>query len=206
MDEKKPSALSDEVIKIVRNEDFQKTADKFARKNDTLFKILKGCGFTIALLSGLIGYLLKANSEADDRRAESIIRVIEEKKEWAKRVTEAIIDLRKTRNMIRLDCKYGRKPTIFEQSKMREEARFKLIMATAGVQEIFDNDIRTGLLELIEFDDSILDVCEKNAPSGKHWRQFQLKVGELMKESLTKNREELTKLTKSWFSNFFHRF
>lgn len=206
MDEKKPHRLSDEVLEIIRNEDFQKTADKFARKNDTIFKVLKGTGFTIALISGLVGYLLKANSEADDRRAEAITRVIEEKKEWSKRVTEAMIDLRQTRNMIRIDCEHGRAPSEYDQAQVREKAVFKLVTAIAGVQEIFDEKIRNKLMDMIEFDRTVKNVCTKDAPSGTAWRQHQLAVGELMKDSIRDEREELAKLTQSWFSNFFRRF
>lgn len=54
------NGLSEEIGQVIRDDKFQATVDKFAQsKNETLFRVIKGFGFAIALASGLFGIFLR---------------------------------------------------------------------------------------------------------------------------------------------------
>jgi hypothetical protein len=197
--------LAKELLTVVHDPKFQKTTDKFVRKNDVIFKVLKGVGFAIAMASGLFGYLLKANSEADDRKAEALTRVINEKKEWARRASDAIIELRSIRSQIKVDCDFGKPVSAYQQRKLRSAASFKLLGALSGIDEVFDEGVKDALAGLVRFDESITDVCAENAPSGTAWRAHLAEINQLMRASIQKDREALDKLATGLLSNFFRK-
>ena len=99
----KYQGLSSEVGTILRDPQFQSTVKQF-RQNVTFFRVVKGIGFMLALGSGLFGYFLKANSEADDRKAIALTAIINEKKEWLRRINDAHLELRKTLLLMKLEC------------------------------------------------------------------------------------------------------
>ncbi len=167
--------LSHEVSKIIRDPVLQQTIGQF-RKNETAFRIIKGIGFSIALASGIFGYFLKANSEADDRKAAAITNIINEKKEFAQRVNKGILEVRKTRYLIKYDCDYGKAPSSYEQGQKRFLARDKLVESFNGVREVFDEQIFQIFLELTAFDESVRDVCDKQAPGDEAWLSIARKA------------------------------
>jgi hypothetical protein len=195
--------FSDEVLRIVRDKDFQNTAHLFTEKNETLFRFFKGFGFVIALASGLFGYLLKANSEADDRSAQAIHKTIKEKTAWQVKADEGILEVRKTRYLLRYDCENGRAPSRYQQGLQRFIARDKLIRACTGIDEIFGDEMLNTIRELAKFDESIVDVCAKDAPDDEAWRTYLLKANQQMRASIQEDRNQLEALTKGAFKNIF---
>ncbi len=197
--------LSPEVGKIIRDPEFQKTVEIF-RTNQTLFRLLKGVGFTLALASGLFGYFLNANSEADDRKASALTSIINEKKEFSQRINRGILEVRKTRYLIKYDCDNEKGQSLYEQGQKRFLARDKLVESFNGAREVFDNQLFQTLLELTAFDESIKDVCAKNAPDDAEWVKFSRKVNELIRASISSDRERLAKISTGIWDNSSLRF
>jgi hypothetical protein len=186
--------LSDEIKKVIRDEQFQTTVGKFVRKSNTRFKVLKGIGFTLALASGLFGYFLKANSEADDRKTEIIHRIIEQKREAGVRIANGILDLRKTGYLIKYGCDHKKPISPYSQGKERFLARFELVKSCTGIRELLGDEVFKTCLDLIAFDESITDVCSNIAPGDQEWRDYLIKINKQIHESLIKDREKLEQL------------
>lgn len=197
--------LSDEIKKVIRDEQFQATVGKFVRKSNTRFKVLKGIGFTVAIASGLFGYLLAANSEADDRRAQMIHKVINEKQEWMQKVNNGILELRRTRSQIKYDCENNKPISLYEQGLKRFEARADLVKFVNGIGEIFNEEVFKTILELTRFDESVKDVCAKNAPGDDAWLDISRKLNQQMRESLKTDREYLKNISTGLFEGTFQR-
>lgn len=195
--------LSEEVIAVIRNKNFQDTAHLYTQKNETLFRFFKGFGFMIALTSGLLGYLLKANSEADDRSAEAIHRIIREKTAWQIKADEGILGVRKTRFLIKYNCENGKAISLYQQGLERFNARYNLIKASSGIDQIFGDELLNTFKELAKFDESVRDVCAKDAPDDESWRVFLVKANQEMRKSIQDERDKLEQLTKGAFSNIF---
>lgn len=195
--------LSDEIKKVIRDEQFQATVGKFVSKNDTPFKIIKGIGFAIAVASGLFGYLLAANSEADDRRAQMIHKIIDEKRAWVIKVNEGILQLRKTRFLIKYDCDHNKAPTLYNQGKMRFQAIHELVRSCSGTREIFGEDVGRTCKEITAFDESVKDVCAKDAPDDEAWRALLRKINEQMHSAIKINQDQLERLGSGAFSKIF---
>ncbi len=185
--------LSFEVAKIIRDPEFQKTVEIF-RTNQTIFRVIKGLGFSLALISGLFGYFLKANSEADDRKAAAITNVINEKKEWVRRVSIGIMDVRRTRFLIKYDCDHNKPISLYEQGIKRFLARDRLIESFNGIHEIFDDQVFQTMLQFTAFDETIRDVCAENAPDDDAWLAISRKANQQMKASIKADRDKLEKL------------
>lgn len=186
--------LSDEIKKVIRDEQFQATVGKFVRKSNTRFKIIKGIGFTIAVASGLFGYLLAANSEADDRKAKMIHKIIDEKKEAAIRIANGILELRKTRYLIKYDCEHKQSISSYEQGKRRFLARHELVKSCTGMREVFGDQVFQTCLDLTAFDEGVTNVCSHDAPDDQAWREFLLKINQQIHASIKNDRERLEEL------------
>lgn len=197
--------LSDEIKKVIRDEQFQATVGKFVSKSDTPFKVIKGIGFAIAVASGLFGYLLAANSEADDRRAQMIHKVINEKQDWMQRVNNAILELRRTRTQIKYDCENNKPISLYEQGLKRFDSRADLVKSFNGIGEVFNDEVFKTLLELTSLDESVKDVCAKDAPDDNAWLDISRKLNRQMRESLKIDREHLKNISTGLFEGPFQR-
>ena len=198
--------LSHEVGKIVRDPEVQKLVNQFKKKNETTFRIIKGVGFTIALASGLFGYFLKANSEADDRKAAALTNIINEKKEWYQKVNKGVLEVRKTRFLIKYDCDHGKPVSLYEQGLRRFLARNNLVESFSGVGEVFDEQVLKTFLELTAFDEGIKDICAEKTPDDDAWRTISRRANDQMRASIEANHQVLEKISEGIFSDFFLRF
>lgn len=198
------AGLSNEILRIIRNDGFQKTARLFAKKNETIFKVLKGLGITIALVSGVFGYLIKANSERDHRRAEAIHKIIAEKKQWALRVNKELMGVRRVRFLIKHDCEHNKIPSSYEQKLKRVLARAKLVEAFTGIYETYDDELYDLFVNFTKFDENVADVCAKDAPSDDVWRNFQRQINQKMRLSIRNDRDNLEKLGHGTLENILN--
>lgn len=205
-DESRFKGLSPEVATIIRDPQFQDTVKQFVNKNETLFRTLKGLGYSLALISGLVGYFLKANSEADDRKAVAITNVINEKKEWFQKVNKGILEVRKTRFLIKYDCDNGKKISKYDQGLQRFLARDKLVDSFNGITEVYDAAVFQTLLDLTALDESITDICAKTAPGDEAWQSLARKANKQMKASINQDKEILEDLTTGILEQPFLRF
>jgi|SRR5579871_1846526 len=197
------NGLSSEICEVIRDKEFQSTVNKFVPKRHTIFHLFRGAGFVVALAAGLFGYLLKANSEADDRRAEMIHKIIDEKEKWAQKVDIGILDLRRTRFLLKYDCDHHKSQSLDEREKVRELARFDFAKTYAGIDEIFGEAVIQICRDFTKFDASIRDVCAKNTPDDEVWRAYLLKINEQMHISIRKDRGKLEELGHGALGNIF---
>jgi hypothetical protein len=197
--------LSPEIGKIIRDPEFQKTV-KIFRNNQTLFRVVKGLGFSLALASGLFGYFLKANSEADDRKAAAVTNIINEKKEWYKKVNKGMLEVRKTRFLIRYDCEYRKPLSLYEQGLRRFLARNELVESFNGVGEVFNEEVLNTFLELTSLDESIRDVCAEKAPDDQAWWALSRRANNQMRASIKADHQRLEKISEGILSDTFLRF
>lgn len=198
--------LSSELAKIMRDPEFRTTLKQFRNSNETLFRVLKGFGFTLALASGLFGYFLKANSEADDRKVAMITAEINKKKEWYEKANKGVLELRKTRYLIKYDCDHGKALSLYEQGLRRFEARNTFVESFNGIGEVFSESLLKSFNEIAAFEEGILDVCAPNAPSDTVFSDLARKASDQMRALIQEDRQKLTKLSEGILSDTFLRF
>jgi hypothetical protein len=82
-------------------------------------------------------------------------------------------------------------------------ARFDVAKACAGINEIFGENVQQICRDFTKFDESIPDVCEKNAPDDEAWRDYLRKINAQMHLSIKKDREKLEELGRGILENIF---
>lgn len=203
---KKPmDRLSHEIGQVIRDKEFQRTVDKFSYRHETFFRALKAIGIAIALFSGLFGYMLKANSEADDRKAEAIHKVIDKKEAWAIKVDQGILEFRQAMFFIKESCE-NKAESKKERETKRVIASYELIKSFIGLNEIFGEETYKILLDLTKLDESVSDICAKNAPDDEVWRSYLKRLNKLMHASIAEDRNKINELGKGILSGIFSIF
>lgn len=155
--------------------------------------------------SAAFGYYLKWDSDRKDRIGQQIQaaneRGVEEiqarinlKMEWMKITNLAIKDMRKTRELTVLACRYHHSPTSYQQSVSRFNVRYEVAKSFDGIRFIFNSEIQNKFIELTAFDESVDDVCSPKAPSDEKWHKLASAVDELMENSIEVDQVNLEKL------------
>ncbi len=132
---------------------------------------------------------------ANERRAEEIQARINLKMEWMKNTNSAIKNMRKTRELIILDCQFNHTPSQYEQEKERFIARDDVARSFDGIKFIFDDNVQQAFLKLTSFDENIRDVCAKNAPSDMQWHTYEDNLNSLMEKSIYGDNLALSKIS-----------
>lgn len=197
------SGLSKEVLTVIRNKEFQDTIRPLVKKNETVFHLFRGFGFMVALFAGIFGYYLKADSEADDRQTHTIQKIIDEKIAWLVKTVNAGMDLRKERYLIIEECTYKKKLTQYEQNVRRYLVRDNLLKAFSGISQIYDKKVFEAFVQLVKFDDSVIDLCAPDAPKDENWREKLDVPAKLMRDSIRQDREKLEELSQGLLNRIF---
>jgi hypothetical protein len=160
----------------------------------------RGLGFTLLLAAGLVGYYVQWHAEIKQRQAEITARAasqlqktIDRKIEWLVKIDTALIGLKSNIEDIQLACKDNVSIPIHEQNQLRLKERQKIVYAAMGAQYIFNEDLLNNIREYVDFDESIEDVCAKNAPTEIEWRKKLIHNNELMGDSIRKDQDTLLK-------------
>ncbi len=179
-----------DVIEILRSDVVQQVINKVAPKNHKVFQFFRGVGFILAIIGGLAGYYISWLSAQDNRKEMQIETSINQHIEWLRSIDNAVMEMRKTIHLIKLDCKYGKYLTQYEQDKKRFLVRHNVAQAMSGVSHIFNTDVFQSLRNLTYFDETVIDVCAKTAPPDEAWEEkFGLvnnAIGEIIKEEKLK--------------------
>lgn len=198
----------DEINTIVNSEALQKAIkDSHDAWEKTKFKWQIFVALVMAL-SAALGYYLKWDSDrkdlieqqiqaANERKAEQIQAEINLKMEWMRRTNNAIKDMRKTRALIIIGCKYQRPISMYNQEVERFLVRDQVARNFDGVMFIFNNSVQKKVSDLINFDESINNVCSTNAPSDDQWHKYENEISILMENSITQDEQTLSIITKN---------
>lgn len=159
--------------------------------DDKLFRYLQlGMAF-IAAMVALAGYFLSAHASYQQREDESIRETINRKIEWVQKIDSAVTNMRYTRYVVVLQCKFHRPLRLYDQSLRRFDALNKVVTATAGVSYIFNEKVKDNIVELNHFDESVKDVCAPGAPDDQEWYKRAYEINKLMGESIQQDKEKL---------------
>ncbi len=163
--------------------------------------LTKGLGFALLLAAGLIGYYIQWNTELMQRKAETTARAaaqlqktIDRKIEWQIKLNNSMGSLKEKMELIKLKCDERVPMTKYEQNKIRLLERSKIVYAMMGIQYIFSEKVIDGAREYVLFDESVNDLCGKNAPSEMAWREILIKNNQLMGESIKEDEKKLNQL------------
>lgn len=179
-----------DVLDILKSDVVQQVINKITPKQNKVFQFFRGVGFILAIIGGLAGYYISWLSAQDSHKVEEAQTAINRDIEWLRVIDQSVMEMRKTVHLIKLDCQYGKYLTQYEQDKRRFLARYRVALAMSGVSHIFNMKVFEALRNLTAFDESISDVCAKDAPPDEAWEEkFGLvnnAIGEIIKEEKLK--------------------
>ena len=157
--------------------------------------------------SAAFGYYLKWDSDrkdrleqqiqaANERKAEQIQAVINQKMEWMRRANIAVMNLRELHEDIIAKCIYHKQRNQYAEYIARTNERMNVGKTYDRIRFIFNNINQEKFADFTNFDESITDVCAKEAPSDDRWRQYQYDLNNLMGQSIQQDKDDLMKLNK----------
>jgi predicted RND superfamily exporter protein len=114
-----------------------------------------------------------------------------------RRADLAVMDMRKTREMIVIGCKYHVHRNKYEEELRRFIVRDNVVRAFDGVDYVFNNRVRQKVRQLITFDENIDDVCSHSSPSDLTWLNYASIIKELMGKSILLDENKLSQVTKN---------
>lgn len=114
--------------------------------------------------------------------------------EWMRRADLAVMNMRKTREMIVIHCQYHLPRNIYQEKIDRINAQYEIIKTFVGINFIFDNQVLDKIHQLMQFDKSINDVCDQSAPSDDAWYKYAVEIDNLMGNSITNDKLKLIAL------------
>jgi hypothetical protein len=190
---------------VLKSGELDQIIDRFIRKESHV-QIVKTLLYVITILIAVAGFFLswyatyesnkfQAQIAYNERQAQHIRDVIKEKRYWANQLIGSIMDMRETRITIVINCLHKTPFSLRQQALMRMKTEYRVIRAISKSRTVFKNK---GLIDTIialnKFEESIPDVCAKNAPSNEAWRQYQNKVVLIIENSINADEQQLLKL------------
>ncbi len=193
----------DDIIEILKNETFYNTLHQFIEHNQktqfwktvsfVMMAFLGIGGFFLAWQSNLDANQVEATRLHDERMRGQIDRKIKNKIAWMREADQAMIELRKTREFIVLNCKYHHPFSLYDQTLLRSRARFDLNKAFTGIDFVFNEQVHDQFHKYIEFDENIPDVCAPNTPNDAVYLKASHNLISLMGKSIQQDEENLEK-------------
>ena len=129
-----------------------------------------------------------------DRQADNLHEKIKTKMAWLAQANQAMMDMRKTRYLIELKCKYHQSVMPYEQEVARFTARDEVARAFTGSRFVFNDNVQAIALKLTHLDEENKDVCANGAPSDVAYQELQRQIVTLMGESIQIDQEALKKV------------
>lgn len=79
-----------------------------------------------------------------------------------------------------------------------------MLSASAGVLEIFGEDVQKLLVEMTELDEAMKDICAEGALNDELWKKTQQKIDAQMHSQIQKERRSLDELGHGVLERFIH--
>lgn len=194
-----------DILDILKHDAVAQTLEQFFKRNRWA-QFFKTLSFVLMAALGVGGFYLAWDSnrqenyaaeirEQNQRQAADLEQKIKTKLEWMRQINKTILDMRQVRQFIIFRCIFNYHPlNQYEQQVLRYEAQTTVIKAYTGSRFIFNDAVENKTRELIHFDETIKDVCAKNAPSDEIWHQYQRSLDDLMGQSIKDDEDKLKKL------------
>lgn len=144
-----------------------------------------------AAFAGLGVFYWQLFGELKERQVRQIMYSIDEKQQSLIDTTQAILGVRKTRELIRLGCENGHpeeEQDIFEQ---RFVARLKLESAAYRAGAVFGHEVSDALLAFVTVDEGVKNVCALDKITDDTWNANLVKAEQLMKKALVEEKAKL---------------
>ncbi|USN51164.1 MAG: hypothetical protein H6731_01770 [Myxococcales bacterium] len=177
----------------------EKSADKFTKKKRYI--IIKALGISTAVFAGIFGYLLQINTEYDNKQAATIRKKIEDKRFWVQKIDIAIMELRKTTELIKQSCRSKKPISMEEQKKERTLARIEFIKSFSGILQYFDKEVLNLCLQITSMEESVPDICVENVLQDNKFQALMVEVNKKMESSIEIDQAELANLHRGVLSN-----
>lgn len=204
------SSFKDEIIGLIRHGEvnafiqrLQADAKKAHRTKIIINSLVIFLGFSIGIGAFYLAYQASANQTLvaiqrayDQEKSLNIQADIRRKIEWLKKIDAAIINLRKLRYRIILQCKYNKPISAYQQALLRENARWVVANTLSGSKFVFNDALEQKVSELNAFDESVKNLCGKNAPKDIKWREYLIAIDNIMGQTIRKDQDRLYNLNK----------
>lgn len=170
-------------------------SDKTPSKNYNIFFEATKIFLTfLSILVALLGIYKEYQNIKIEREATHINQVINNKISVMRKSSDAIMDLRLTREHIILKCKTNQPLTFHEQQQLRLNARDKVAREFTGTRFLFGEKLQEKSIELVVFDEGVIDVCSPNNPKQDKWHQYHTDIINLMGKSIQADEKKLEAL------------
>jgi hypothetical protein len=183
------SGLSEEIIAVLKDRDFQDIMKPFAKARR--LKYLRDCALLAAAFAGLGVFYWQLFGEIKERKIRQITYLIDEKQQSLIDTTQAILGVRKTRDLIRLGCEHGQAQEGQDVYEQRISARLKLEGAAYKAGSIFGNEVSDALLAFATADEGIKNVCALDKITDDTWNANLVKAEQLMRKALIEEKAKL---------------
>ncbi|MFW9928920.1 MAG: hypothetical protein ACFFD1_05990, partial [Candidatus Thorarchaeota archaeon] len=159
-----------------------------------------------ALFGIIIGNFFDYNREQDARLENELSETIIQKDGWTSSVSERIMQMRRTNDLIRLKCKFGNPLPPYEQAELRLNQRYNLL-ETAVVRShytFYSLESHDAIRNIIALENSINDVCNEEAPTDAKYQEQMVRFRELMVGSIEHDIAERNRLNQGFIRKFFN--
>lgn len=205
------SSLKDEIIGLIKHDEVDALFKRYLRHVKKVHRMKLIINSIVILLGFLIGIgafyeayqasveqtEIATKTELDRDLSTDLQAKIDRKMRWMQKINGAVINMRKVRYHITLQCKYNKPISAYEQKVKRFNARYKLVLLATGNQFIFNKNLNMKIHQLVAFDESVKNVCLKNAPKDNQWQKYSIEINNIMGDSIKKEQIKLRNLGKN---------
>ena len=203
-------SLKDEILGVIKHDEVDALIQRFlthAKKIHRTKVIVNSLVILLGFLIGIGAFYLAYQSSADEtliatkkaydqEKSLNIQANIRRKIAWMKKIDASIINMRKVRYHIILQCEHNQPISPYQQELLRFNARVVVANAFAGSQFVFNDALVQRGYELTAFDESVKDVCAINSPKDIKWREYSTAINNIMGQSIRTDQGTLSDLDK----------
>lgn len=193
------------ILGVLKSDELDQIVDRFIEKESHV-QIFKTILYVVTILIAAAGFFsswyatyesnkFQAQMAFNEQQAKHVRDEIQGKIMWMNRGIDAIMDMRTTRELIVINCRYHIPFTPQNQAKLRVLAEYKVIRAFSNSKPIFKSEeLISAVRALNKFEESVPDVCAKNAPKDQAWLDHLRKITKIMEKSIAIDEKKLLQL------------
>lgn len=156
--------------------------------------ILAVAGFYLFWLQGLETEKAASLRAENQHKIDLIREDIAEKEKMLQTGSLAIVNLRSINHKILLACKYDHPYSTEQQISMRWTGREGVVQAFTTSDVIFNDNVYKEVQDLIQFDQSIKNICTSQIDMDLKIREFKAKIFKTANNSIKKDKERILSL------------
>lgn len=204
------SSLTDEIIGLIKHDEVDALIQRFLTHTKKIHRtkvIINSIVILLGFLIGIGAFYLAYQESADEtviaikkayaqEKSLNIQENIRRKIAWMKKIDASIINMRKVRYHIILQCRNNQPISAYQQELQRFNSRVVVANAFTGSKFVFNDTLGQKGIEITTFDESVKDVCAANAPHDIKWREYLHEIDNIMGQSIRQDQEMLSNLDK----------